>query len=114
MLFAGHDPNTGLSSIGGGGEKDKYVRCHCKCAMIEWMVYAEFSFNNALCNRLYLDVNSTVIYCTGNFIPGRISICTSLKNQTNNTAYNLCCNIYLALLGSIFPLCENDVAHGLR
>jgi len=54
--------------------------------MIEWMIYTEASCGDALSNRRYMDVNSSVIYCTYNFIPWRRGICTWIK-KSNKT----CC-----------------------
>jgi hypothetical protein len=68
-----------------GGWMDKDIRCYCQCDIIEWVVHTEATCSNALFKRRYLDVNSTAVYCTGNFIPGR-SIFTSLK-KSNKT----CC-----------------------
>jgi hypothetical protein len=62
-------------------ERDKDISCHCKCAMIGWVVYTKVSCSNAQSNRRYLDVDSTVIYCTGTFIPGRRNTCTSLTKS---------------------------------
>jgi hypothetical protein len=46
------------------------MRCHFKCVITESMVFTEALYSNALSKKRYRDVNSTVIYCTNNFILG--------------------------------------------